>query len=100
MNRIEIVMKALEIENIDDAKRIVEHLIKHNCLDWIDNYNEENKSNEPLVDVHYESNFEDMIDWIYEDCRPSEMLGKSSNINDYSEMLELEDGIIFWYGLV
>ena len=69
-------------------------------LDWIDNYKEENRYNEPLVDVHYENDFEDMIDWQYEDAKPSEMLGKSENINDYPEMLELEYNVIFWYGLV
>lgn len=81
-------------------KKIVSHLTKHDCLEWIDDYKEENRSNEPLVDVHYESDFEDMIDWQYEDAKPSEMLGKSNDIKDYPEMLELEDEIIFWYGLV
>ena len=63
-------------------------------------YKEENRSNEPLVDVHYEMDFEDMIDWQYDDTKPSEMLGKSNDIKDYPEMLELEDEVIFWYGLV
>lgn len=100
INRIEIVMKALGVDDIDDAKRIIEHLTKHNCLDWIDNYKEENRDNEPLVDVHYESDFKDVIDWQYEDCRPSDMLGMSTNIEDYPEMLELTYEVIFWYGLV
>lgn len=99
MSRIEIVMEALNVEK-EDAEKIVEHLTKHDCLGWIDNYNEENRSNEPLVDVHYESDFEDMIDWQYDDAKPSEMLGKSADIKDYPEMLELEDNVIFWYGLV
>ena len=98
MCRIEIVMNALEVE-IEDAEKIVEHLTKHNCLEWIDEYDEENLD-EPLTDVHYESSFEDMIDWQFDDTKPSEMLGKSSNIEDYPEMLELEDQVIFWYGLV
>lgn len=99
MSRIEIVMNALDVEK-EDAEKIVAHLTKHDCLDWIDNYNEENGNEEPLVDVHFEYTFEDMIDWKFEDYQPSEMLGKSSNIEDYPEMLELEDEIIFWYGLV
>lgn len=99
MSRTDIVMKALDVER-EDAKKIVKHLTKHNHLDWIDNYKEENHSNEPLVDVHYEDDFEDMIDWQYEDANPSEMLGKSVDINDYPEMLELEYNVIFWYGLV
>ena len=99
MSRIEIVMKALDVER-EDAERIVEHLTKHDCLEWIDDYKEENRSNEPLVDVHYETDFEDMIDWQYDDAKPSEMLGKSADIKDYPEMLELEYNIIFWYGLV
>lgn len=99
MSRTEIVMKALNVEK-GDASRIVRHLNKNGCADWIDNYKEENRSEEPLTDVHYESSFEDMIDWQYEDCKPSEMLGKSDNIKDYPAMLELEDNVIFWYGLV
>lgn len=99
MKRVGIVMKALNVKK-RDAIRIVEHLTKHDCLEWIDDYNEENRSNEPLVDVHYETDFEDMIDWQYEDSKPSEMLGMSADINDHKEMLELEDEVIFWYGLV
>lgn len=99
MNRIEIVMKALDVER-EDAEKIVEHLTKHDCLEWIDYYKEENRSNEPLVDVHYEYTFEAMIDWQYDDAKPSEMLGKSNDIKDYQEMLELEYKVIFWYGLV
>ena len=99
MSRIEIVMNALNVET-KDAEKIVEHLTKHDCLEWIDNYNEENRSDEPLVDIHYETDFEDMIDWKFDDCKPSEMLGLSDKIEDYPEMLELEDEVIFWYGLV
>lgn len=99
MSKVNIVMKALNVEK-EDAEKIVVHLTKHGCLEWIDNYKEENRSNEPLVDVHYETDFEDMIDWQYDDAKPSEMLGKSTDIKDYPEMLELEDEIIFWYGLV
>ena len=98
-SRAKIVMKALNVE-MEDAKRIVEHLTKHDCLEWIDDYKEENRSDEPLVDVHYESDFEDMIDWQYEDYKPSKMLGISENIEDHKMMLELEDNVIFWYGLV
>ena len=98
MNRVEIVMKALNVGR-EDSLKIVEHLIKQGCEDWIDDFVEDN-TEEPLTDVHYESNFEDMIDWQYEDATPSEMLGKSNNIKDYPEMLELEDEVIFWYGLV
>ena len=99
MNRVDIVMQALEVEK-EDAIKIVEHLTKQDCLDWIDEYNEENCENEPLVDVHYEIDFDDMIDWKFEDAEPSEMLGKSANIEDYPEMLQLEHNVIFWYGLV
>ena len=99
MKRVGIVMEALNVKK-RDAIRIVEHLTKHDCLEWIDFYDEENRSNEPLVDVHYETDFEDMIDWQYEDYKPSEMLGVSANIKDHPAMLELEDEVIFWYGLV
>ena len=99
MNRADIVMKALKVKE-DDALKIVEHLTKQDCLDWIDDYKEENRDDESLVDVHYESNFEDMIDWIFDDARPSEMLGLSEDIKDYSQMLQLKDSVIFWYGLV
>ena len=99
MKRVGIVMQALNVKK-RDAVRIVEHLKKHDCLEWIDDYKEENRSNEPLVDVHYETDFEDMIDWQYDDCKPSEMLGISSDIKDHPAMLELEDEVIFWYGLV
>lgn len=98
MDRIDIVMKALEVDK-DDAAKIVEHLTKQDCLDWIDDYDEEGRD-EPLTDVHYENNFEDMIDWQYDDANPSEMLGKPTHINGYSEMLQLKDKVIFWYGLV
>lgn len=98
MNRIDIVMRALKV-NKDDALKIIEHLTKQDCLDWIDSYSEENRD-EPLVDVHYESNFEDMIDWQFDHAQPSEMLGMSADIKDYPEMLELKDNVIFWYGLV
>ena len=93
-----VVMKALQVSE-EDATKIVVHLTKQDCLEWIDDY-EENRRDEPLVDVHYESNFEDMIDWQYDDAKPSDMLGKSNNINSYPEMLELEDKVVFWYGLV
>ena len=99
MDRINIVMKALEVDKYDAAK-IVEHLTKQNCLDWIDEFDEDWRDKEPIVDVHYENNFEDMIDWQYEDVKPSEMLGKSADIKDYPEMLQLSDNVIFWYGLV
>lgn len=99
MNRIDIVMKALGIST-DDAEKVIAHLISHDCIDWVDTYNEENRSNEPLVDVHYENTFENMIDWKFEGERPSEILGRSNRIEDYPEMLELEDAVIFWYGLV
>jgi hypothetical protein len=99
MSREEIVMKALNVE-MEDAEKIVKHLTKHDCLEWIDDYKEENRINEPLVDVHYESDFEDIIDWQYDDAKPSEMLGMSTDIKDYPEMLELEHSVIFWYGLV
>lgn len=102
MDRIKIVMKALEVDK-DDAAKIVEHLTKQDCLDWIDDYDEERdekRCDEPLTDVHYECSFEDMIDWQYDDANPSEMLGKPTHINGYSEMLQLKDKVIFWYGLV
>lgn len=93
-----VVMEALQVSE-EDAAKIIEHLTKHECLEWIDEYDQENHE-EPLTDVHYEYCFEDMIDWQYDDAKPSDMLGKSNNINDYPEMLELEDKVIFWYGLV
>ncbi len=99
MNRTNIVMKALEVDK-EDALKIIEHLTKQDCLDWIDSYQEENRSNEPLADVHYEIDFEDMINWQYDDAKPYDMLGKSTNIKDYPEMLQLKDNVIFWYGLV
>ena len=97
--RTEIVMNALKVEKVD-AQKIVNHLRKHDCLWWIDEYDEENRSEEPLTDVHYENDFEDMIDWQYDDTKPSEILGMSKNIEDYPCMLELENEVIFWYGLV
>ena len=98
MTREQIVMKALNVEK-EDAKKIVEHLIKQECEEWIDDY-KENGKDEPLTDVHYEKSFDDMIDWQYEGSSPSEMLGKSSVIEEYPEMLQLKDKVIFWYGLV
>lgn len=98
MTREQIVVKALKV-NEEDAKRIVEHLISQDCEEWIDNYNKNGKD-EPLTDVHWENSFEDMIDWQYEDCKPSEMLGVLENIKDHKEMLQLKDNVIFWYGLV
>jgi hypothetical protein len=99
MVREKIVMKALKVKE-KDAKKIVEHLTKHDCLEWIDEYKKENHNNEPLVDVHYEKTFEDMIDWKFEDCMPSEMLDVPKNIEGYPEMLKLTDVVVFWYGLV
>ena len=98
MNRVKIVMKALKV-NKDDAKTIVEHLIQQKCEKWIDDYNENGKDN-PLTDVHYEKSFDNMIDWQYEGASPSEMLGMPSVIEEYPEMLQLKDVVIFWYGLV
>ena len=99
MNRIDIVIKALKV-NKEDALKIIKHLEICDCLHWIDDYDTESNNDEPLVDVHYEITFEDMIDWQYEDYKPSEMLGISENIKDHKEMLELSNKIIFWYGLV
>lgn len=96
MRRIGIVMKALDVE-IEDAEKIVKHLTQHNLLEWIDDYDEDSKNGQPLVDVHYESTFEDMINWKYEDTPPFDMLGKSSDIKDYPELLELKLNVIFWY---
>lgn len=96
--RKQIVMKALKVDK-EDAKRIVKHLIEQDCVEWIDEYAENGKDN-PLTDVHYEKNFDNMIDWQYEGSKPSEMLGKPTVIEEYPEMLQLKDKIIFWYGLV
>lgn len=98
MNRIDIVMKALKVDE-EDAKTIVEHLIKQECEEWIDDYRKDERD-EPLTDVHYEKSFDDMIDWQYEDSKPSEILGKPTDIEKYPEMLQLKDKVIFWYGLV
>lgn len=98
MTREQIVMKALKVEK-EDAKKIVEHFIKQDCIEWVDEYAENGKDN-PLTDVHYEKSFDDMIDWQYESSQPSEMLGKPSVIEEYPEMLQLKDSVIFWYGLV
>ena len=98
MNRVEIVMRALKVDK-DDAKRIVDHLIGQGCEEWIDDYGE-NGTDEPLTDVHYEKSFDNMIDWQYEGSSPSEMLGKPAIIEEYPEMLQLSDTVIFWYGLV
>ena len=96
MNRTNIVMKALDVKK-EDALKIIDHLTKQDCLEWIDDFDEEHCEGEQLVDVHYEDNFEDMIDWLYEDVKPSEILGMSANIKDYPEMLQLKDKVIFWY---
>lgn len=98
MDRVNIVMEALDLEE-EDALKVVEHFTKHDCLDWIDEYKKGN-NDEPLTDVHWEDDFEDMINWKFEDAEPFDMLGKSSDIKDYPEMLELENTVIFWYGLV
>ena len=98
MNRIDIVMEVLGVSK-KDALTIIEHLDKQGCLDWIDDYDEES-CYEQLTDIHCESNFKDMIDWVFEDCRPSEMLGRPTDIGDYPEMLQLTDKVIFWYSLV
>lgn len=97
-NREKIVMNALGV-NKEDAKKIIEHLIKQECVEWIDNY-KENRKDELLTDVHYEKSFDNMIDWQYEEASPSEMLGKPTVIEEYPEMLQLENKVIFWYGLV
>ena len=99
VSRVKKVMEILEVEE-NDAEKIVKHLKKHDRLHWIDDYDEEYCRDEPLVDVHYEDSFEDMIDWQYEDYSPSQMLGMSTNIADYKEMCELTNKVIFWYGLV
>lgn len=99
MNRIDIVTNALGV-SVDDAEKVIAHLTNHGCIGWIDNYSEENRSDEPLVDVHYENTFESMIDWKFEGEKPSEILGRANRIEDYPEMLGLDDGVIFWYGLV
>lgn len=98
MTREQIVMKALNVDK-EDAKRIVEHLIRQNCEEWIDDYRENGKD-EPLTDVHYEETFDNMIDWQYEGSSPSEMLGRPTVIEEYPEMLQLKDKVIFWYCLV
>ena len=64
MKRENIVMKALNVDK-EDAKTIINHLITHDCEEWIDDY--KNGKDEPLTDVHYEKTFNEMIDWIYED---------------------------------
>lgn len=97
ITREEIVMKALNVDK-EDAKAIINHLIAHDCEEWIDDYN--NEKDEPLTDVHYEKTFDKMIDWQYEGSSPSEMLGKPTMIEEYPEMLQLKDVVIFWYGLV
>ena len=99
MNRTNIVMKALDVKK-EDALKIIDHLTKQDCLEWIDDFDEECREGEQLVDVHYEDSFEDMIDWQFEDAKPSEMFGLSANIEDYPEMLQLKDKVIFWYALV
>lgn len=98
MTREQIVIKALKVDK-EDAKRIVEHLIRQGCEEWIDDY-AKNGKDEPLTDVHYEKSFDNMIDWQYEGSKPSEMLGKPSVIEEYPEMLQLKNKVIFWYGLV
>lgn len=97
--RIETVMEALNLDKYE-ADRVVKHLARHDCLDWIDAYSVSKANDEPLVDVHYESTFADMIDWQFEGYSPSQMLNKSSSIEDYPEMLALNHKVIFWYGLV
>lgn len=97
-NRKKIVMNALRVQE-EDAKKIVEHLIEQDCIEWVDDY-KENGTDEPLTDVHYEKSFDNMIDWQYEGSSPSEMLGRPTIIEEYPEMLQLSDAVIFWYGLV
>lgn len=94
MNRIDIVTNALGV-SVDDAEKVIAHLTNHGCIGWIDNYSEENRSDEP-----HENTFESMIDWKFEGEKPSEILGRANRIEDYPEMLGLDDGVIFWYGLV
>lgn len=98
LTRETIVMKALKVDE-EDARKIVEHLIREGCEEWIDDYNENGKD-EPLTDVHYEKSFDNMIDWQYEGSSPSEMLGNPAVIEEYPEMLQLKDKVIFWYSLV
>ena len=98
MSRVDIVMKALKV-NEKDARTIVKHLVEQGCEEWIDDY-KENGKDEPLTDVHYEKTFDSMIDWQYEGSSPSEMLGKPAVIEEYPEMLQLKDTVIFWYGLL
>lgn len=97
MTREEIVMKALKVDE-EDAKTIVNHLVELGCEEWIDDY--KNGKDELLTDVHYEKSFDNMIDWQYEGSSPSKMLGKPTVIEEYPEMLQLKDVVIFWYGLV
>ena len=102
MNRIEIVKKALNV-NTKEAIKIIDHLTKYNLLYWIDDY-DENYHNDDyeqlLVDVHCEDNFEDMIDFLYEDYSPSEMIKMSADIKDHEEMLDLGSRIILWWGFI
>ena len=98
MTREQIVMKALKVEQ-EDAKKIVKHLTKQDCVEWIDEYAENGKDN-PLTDVHYENTFDNMINWQYEGSSPSDMLGTPTVIEEYPEMLQLKNKVIFWYGLV
>lgn len=98
INRINIVMKALKVDE-EDAQIIVDHLIKEDCEEWIDDYDKHGKD-EPLTDVHYEASFDKMIDWQYEGSSPSEILGRPAVIEEYPEMLQLKEKVIFWYGLV
>ena len=98
MTREQIVIKALKVDK-EDARKIVKHLTQLGCEEWIDEYTENGKDN-PLTDVHYEKSFDNMVDWQYEGSKPIEMLGKPTVIEEYPEMLQLKDTVIFWYGLV
>lgn len=98
MDRVNTVIKALKVSK-NDAKLIIKHLVEQGCEEWIDDY-KENGTDEPLTDVHYEKSFDNMIDWQYEGSKPSEMLGKPTVIEEYPEMLQLSNVVIFWYGLI
>lgn len=93
-SRIEIVRKALRV-NREDARTIVDYLVEKHCGHWIDNFTEGNPD-EPLTDVHWENDFKGMIDWKYNNARPSEMFQVSQRIEDHNGMLQLSDSVIFW----
>ena len=97
LTRINTVRQALGLD-LNDALKVVGYLKDNNYAYIIDEY-ADTKEDNALTDVHRENNFCDMIDWIYEGYKPSDIIYLSSKIEDHKKMLELSSCVIFWYQL-